>query len=68
MRRLLILITAIVVCSCGSRDDNGKKSKFGMNLMVCNGCQYVVFVESNHGATAMVHAANCNNPTHLTTK
>lgn len=73
MKKLILLIFIISVVGCtGDRwkrpedDDNGKTVMMGINVIVVNGCQYVLWRKMK--SSAMVHAGNCNNPEHKVLK
>lgn len=63
----VLLVGGIVGCASEKRDDRGERVVEGIQVMVVNGCQYVVYLTSaltSHAGVAMVHAGNCNNPVH----
>jgi len=47
-----------------NKDDHGKKTHYGLQVVTINGCQYVLYINSSRGSSSMVHAGNCNNPQH----
>ena len=58
---------AVGLVGCGyNKDDNGEGANYGVNTMVVNGCQYVLY--NGIEKCAMVHAGNCNNPIHKSTQ
>lgn len=68
MRKLIVAGLCILLMGCGGRwevkeqDDNGKTVAMGINVIVVNGCQYVLWRKVQ--SAAIVHAGNCNNPIH----
>ncbi len=65
MKYVLILILALGLFSCNDAavDDMGKAAQAGIQVLVVNGCQYVVYKASNYNeaGVSIVHAGNCNN-------
>lgn len=64
MKNLTFLCLSLIIFSCkGEKDDNGTKIGYGIQVIVINGCQYVLF-QSGGSSCTMVHAGNCNNVYH----
>jgi hypothetical protein len=62
--KYLIIILAFVFMGCEATDENGNKAHFGIQILTIDGCEYVVYVNSQSGSCAMTHHANCHNPIH----
>lgn len=61
-----LLLSFLLVIGFGSCDPAASDSgtKFGIQILKMDGCEYVVYVDDIRGGTAMVHHANCHNPIH----
>ena len=64
MKSLLLSLLLIAAVGCTEKaDDNGTKIVEGIQIVVMDGCQYVVYTSYKEGA-GIVHHANCRNPIH----
>lgn len=66
MRLLFVLIIVALSAGCSSEGippvDSKNDINYGIQVKDVNNCQYVIV--KTYEAVAMVHAGNCNNPTH----
>jgi len=62
--KVFFLAIIVSIAGCRGSDDDGKKIHHGLQIVVANGCQYVLYIDRNRGSSSIVHAGNCNNPTH----
>ena len=64
MKKILLIITVAMICSCENSSVPSSDSEF--NTIIIEGCEYLVRTDysGNVGYGHMAHKGNCNNPIH----
>jgi hypothetical protein len=68
MKQLIASLSFILICCLGAcssdRDSNRTKIIDGLQLVVMDKCEYVIYIDVRYGSNSITHHAACHNPVH----